>query len=48
MGSPLEIVKLLIEKGANINLRTDEGNTPRKIAINFHVAEFLESIGGVE
>jgi hypothetical protein len=48
MGSPLEIVKLLVEEGANINLRTDEGNTPRKVAINFHVAEFLESIGGVE
>ncbi|QKX60625.1 uncharacterized protein TRUGW13939_07771 [Talaromyces rugulosus] len=47
-GCPLEIVKLLVEEGANINLRTDDGKTPRKIAINFHVAKYLESIGGVE
>jgi hypothetical protein len=50
-GVPLEIVKLLVEAGADINLRAPDGTTSLNLAKHFeHVktSEYLEEIGATE
>lgn len=46
----LDIVKLLVEHGANLHIKTDKGNLPLALAINGgheHVAKYLLSLSNI-